>query len=69
MSPDLVVDRFADLHANGRAELKSAAVRAHLDLSDPWPPAQLCCPSAPSAQVRPSGQHGCDQLRSTAVFP
>ena len=28
MSPDLVDDRFADLHANGRAELKSAAVPA-----------------------------------------
>jgi hypothetical protein len=30
MSPDLVDDRFADLHANGRAELKPAAVRANL---------------------------------------
>jgi len=31
MSPDLVNDRFADLHANGRVELKSAAVWAHQD--------------------------------------
>jgi hypothetical protein len=29
MPPDLVDDRFADLHANHRAELNSAAVRAH----------------------------------------
>ena len=28
MSPDVVDERFADMHANGRAELKSAAVPA-----------------------------------------